>query len=80
MNEKRQNLYSFTSQRDLAAFFSGTLPKKVIKETIKSLRKSFIKRTNVSRTVNHLQFLKKCEYALVKLSKQAISKSEQEET
>ena len=79
MHEKRESRYSFTSQGDLIAFFSDTLPKKVIKETIRSLRKKFVKRPDASWTVNRMQFLKKCEWELVRLSKKTVTESEKEE-
>ncbi len=79
MNEKRESRYSFTSQGDLTAFFSDTLPKKVIKETIRSLSKKFVKRPEVSWTVNRLQFLKKCEWELVRLSEKTIVESGEED-
>lgn len=69
MNNKRQNRYSFTSRKDLIAFFSDTLPKNVIKETIRNIKKTFTKRANDSWTSNKMQFLKKCEWELVRLYK-----------
>jgi len=79
MNEKRESRYSFTSQGDLIAFFSDALPEKVIKETIRSSRKNFVKRPGASWTVTRLQFLKKCEWELVRLSKKTIVESGEED-
>lgn len=78
MNEKRESRYSFTSQGDLLAFFSDTLSKKVIRKTISSLKRNFIQRPEVSWTVNRLQFLKKCEWELVRLSKKTIIEQEED--
>ncbi len=76
MDNKRQNQYAFTSQRDLIAFFADTLQKKTIKETIRNTKKKFKIRSDVSRELNRLQLLKKCEWELVRLSKELLAELE----
>jgi hypothetical protein len=69
MFDRRQNNYVFTSINDIIYYFSDTISRKTIKETIRTTKNKFIKRSNVSRIQNKLQFLKKCEIELVKISK-----------
>ena len=69
MFDRRKSNYVFTSLNDIRYYFSDTISGKTIKETIRETRKKFIKRSNVSRIQNKLQFLKKCEIELVKISK-----------
>ncbi len=76
MNDKRKNRYSFSSQNDLIAFLSDTLSKTAIKKNIKTLKKTLVKSPDVSWTINRLQFLKKCEWELVRLSKKMVTESE----
>ncbi len=72
MNEKRNDRYTFQSQRDLMTFFSGALPKSVIKDTIREVKKNYVKRLDISKTLDRLQFLKKCEWELVRLSRKTL--------
>lgn len=69
MFDRRQSNYVFTSLTDLIYYFSDTISRKDIKETIRRIKKKFIKRSNISHIQNKLQFLKKCEIELVKISK-----------
>lgn len=71
LTDRRQNRYSFSSQKDLVTFFSTVLPKKVILETINTMKKKFKTRgeRETSKIDNKMQFLKKCEWELVRLTK-----------
>ncbi len=69
MDEKRQLHYSFSSKKDLIAFFSPILPKKTILEVMHDIQKKFTRRENTSSAEHKIQFLKKCEWELVRLSK-----------
>ena len=72
MNNNRNQRYTFTTQRDLITFFSGALPKSVIRDTIREMKKKYVKRLNMSKATDKLQFLKKCEWELVKLSRKTL--------
>lgn len=67
--ENRTDLYSFTSQNDIVNFFSDTFTKKHIRKIIKSQKKDFIPRPDTPKEINKMQFLKKCEWELVRLAK-----------
>lgn len=75
--DRRQNRYSFTTQKDIITFFSTILPKPVIKETIRTMKKKFKPRGDVSKKDIKLQFLKKCEWELVRISKLLLLNSEE---
>jgi hypothetical protein len=69
MFDRRKCNYVFTSLNDIIYYFSDTISRKTIRETIQTTKNKFIKRSNVSRIENKLQFLKKCEIELVKISR-----------
>lgn len=68
--ENRTELYSFTSQKDIVNFFSDTFPKKHIRKIIKTQKEGFVPRPDTSKEVNKMQFLKKCEWELVRLARE----------
>lgn len=72
-DNRRQNRYVITSQSDLVAFFSDTLPKTLIKETIRQMKIKFVKRPECTGHTNKIQFLKKCEWELVRMAKAQIA-------
>ena len=76
LTDRRQNGYSFSSQKDLVTFFSTVLPKKVILETIKTLKQNFQPREDTSKADNKMQFLKKCEWELVRLTRKSFVRPE----
>ena len=68
ISERRTDAYTFTSEKDLIAFFSGSLPVRLVKDTIKAVKAEFIERKLGTGREHRLQFLKKCEVELVKLA------------
>lgn len=64
--DKRKDVYLFQSKKDLISFFSNWIPKDIILETMRIMREKFIKRKGCSRKETKLQYLKKCEFALVR--------------
>ena len=76
LTDRRQDGYSFTSQKDLVTFFSTFPPKKVILETIKTLKQKFQPREDTSKADNKMQFLKKCEWELVRLTRKSYVRPE----
>lgn len=77
IDDRRQNRYSFTTQKDIITFFSTILPKPIIKETIRTMKKKIKSREDVSKKEIKLQFLKKCEWELVRITKQLLLNSEE---
>ena len=67
--ERRRDSYAFESEKDLLAFFSNSLSKQVIKETIKRVKKVFILRDDNTHGEKKLQMIKKCEAELVRLTR-----------
>lgn len=53
-------------------FFADTFPRKYIKDIIKLQKSNFVFRPDTSKAVNKMQFLKKCEWELVRLAKEKI--------
>ena len=74
--DRRHNRYSFSSRKDMIAFFKTVLPKKDIQKIIRDMKKKFRPRVEDSRKEIKLQFLKKCEWELVRISKKRIINSE----
>lgn len=70
--ENRTDLYSFTSQKDIVKFFSDTFTKKYIRKIIKTQKEGFIPRPDTSKEINRMQFLKKCEWELIRLAKEKV--------
>ncbi|MBD3392084.1 MAG: hypothetical protein GF418_08410 [Chitinivibrionales bacterium] len=68
-SERRHDSYAFTSERDLVNFFSASLPKKTVRKTIASVKADFVQRKLGTSREHKLQFLKKCEVELVRLSR-----------
>lgn len=66
MHERRTGSYSFSSEKDLIAFFTQLLPKEKILNIINTCKKAFVSRGETRKTELDLQFLKKCECELVR--------------
>ena len=73
MNNNRQETYSFRTQKDLIAYFSDIIPPKQIKNIIKKMKGTFIKRPEALGKIEKMQFLKKCEWELVRHVKKITS-------
>lgn len=64
--ERRTDRYTFTSRKALDRYFSAWLDKDEIEAIVESARTGFIVREGCGEELTRLQFLKKCEYALVR--------------
>jgi hypothetical protein len=69
INERRSQHYTFEKQKRLVNFFSGWMDKKKIRNIIQNAQNSFVIRDGASDEDTRLQFLKKCEYSLLKQMK-----------
>lgn len=67
LDERRTDRYTFTSLKGLMKYFRAWMEKDEIQEVIDGAKKGFQARSGVSREVTELQFIKKCEYILVRL-------------
>jgi hypothetical protein len=66
MQERRNPMYTFTSERDLVRFFSQTLGRREVLAILEQVKADFVGRKGVPEEEQHLQMLKKCEVALVR--------------
>jgi hypothetical protein len=77
--ERREYNYTFLSEKDLTAFFSSSLPRKVIKRAMNAVKQDFIRRKLSTSHEHKLQFLKKCEGELVRLARNELEVEKVEE-
>jgi hypothetical protein len=70
--DRRIDNYTFTTERDLVAFFRQSLPDRLIRRTIKSIKDDFVRRSLSTQREGKLQYLKKCEIELVRLSREQL--------
>ena len=69
MNERRNPMYVFTSKKALIRYFSLLITEDRIGYTMHALQRVFVRRKQCSDYENKLQFLKKCEYELFRITK-----------
>lgn len=67
LDERRTNRYTFTSVKALSRYFSAWLAKEEIEAMVDEAKIGFKNRHGCSDDETRLQFLKKCEYSLVRL-------------
>ena len=67
LDERRTDRYTFTTLKALVKYFMAWLPKELIKEKVELAKQGFVPRAGISEEETRLQFLKKCEYMLVRL-------------
>jgi hypothetical protein len=72
MLERRSTSYTFSTEKTLVAFFSKTMPRGLVKTTIRRLKSSFVAREGESPDAAQLQFLKKCEYELIRIAGEGV--------
>jgi hypothetical protein len=66
VEERRTDRYTFTSRKALDRYFSAWVDEDEIEEVVEAARIGFIVRKGCDEALTRLQFLKKCEYALVR--------------
>ena len=67
LDERRTDRYTFTSLKALNRYFSAWLPEEEIEDLVNEAKGGFKTRNGCSDEETRLQFLKKCEYNLVRL-------------
>jgi hypothetical protein len=67
VEERRTDRYTFTSRKALNRYFSAWMEEEEIEEVVEAAKIGFIVRKGCDEELTRLQFLKKCEYALVRL-------------
>lgn len=67
LDERRTDRYTFTSLKALRNYFGTWLADEEIEELVENAKIGFVTRAGCSEEETHLQFLKKCEYKLVRL-------------
>lgn len=67
LDERRTSRYTFTSLKALRGYFSAWLPEEEIEELVENAKIGFTRRAGCSEEETRLQFLKKCEYQMVRL-------------
>lgn len=67
LDERRTDNYTFTSMKVLQAYFATWLPEEKIEEMVESAKTGFVIRQDSDEHATRLQFLKKCEYSMVRL-------------
>jgi hypothetical protein len=67
LDERRTHRYTFTSMKALRGYFSTWLPEERIEELVENAKIGFVPRSGNSEEETRLQFLKKCEYQMVRL-------------
>jgi hypothetical protein len=67
LDERRTNRYTFTSMKALQGYFSTWLAEEDIREVIESAKIGFMVRRGATPEETRLQFLKKCEYCMVRM-------------
>jgi hypothetical protein len=71
-NERRTSSYTFSTEKALVAFFSRTMPRPLIKSTMRRLKSTFVGREGDTPEAAQLQFLKKCEYELIRIAGEGV--------
>jgi hypothetical protein len=66
VEERRTDRYTFTSRKALDRYFSAWVDEEDIEEVVEAARIGFVVRQGCDEELTRLQFLKKCEYALVR--------------
>jgi hypothetical protein len=66
LDERRTDTYTFTSIKGIYQYFSSWLDKEEIKDIIEDAKSGFTHRSGASKEIDELQFIKKCEYLLVR--------------
>lgn len=67
LDERRTNRYTFTSMKALQGYFSTWLAEEDIRQVVEDAKVGFIVRRGASQEETRLQFLKKCEYCMVRM-------------
>jgi hypothetical protein len=67
LDERRTNRYTFTSMKALRGYFRSWLADEEIEDLVENAKIGFTHRAGCSEEETRLQFLKKCEYQLVRL-------------
>lgn len=67
LDERRTSRYTFTSLKALRSYFGAWLAEEEIEELVEKAKIGFTHRAGCSDEETHLQFLKKCEYQMVRL-------------
>jgi hypothetical protein len=67
LDERRTNRYTFTSMKALQGYFSTWLAEEDIRQVVEDARIGFVVRRGASQEETRLQFLKKCEYSMVRM-------------
>ena len=67
LDERRTNRYTFTSLKALRGYFGAWLAEDEIEDLVENAKIGFTHRAGCSEEETRLQFLKKCEYKLVRL-------------
>ena len=67
LDERRTSRYTFTSMKSLKGYFEAWLGEEEIEELVENAKIGFTRRAGCSDEETRLQFLKKCEYQLVRL-------------
>jgi hypothetical protein len=75
--ERRNDTYTFTSERGLIDFFSATMPKAEIKKVLDAFKNDFCHRTSNNKTEDRLQLLKKCEAELMRINRRKMGIGEE---
>ena len=67
LDDRRSDNYTFTSIKGLSRYFSSWLDDEEIESVIEVAKVGFLLRAGTSNQETKLQFIKKCEYALVRI-------------
>jgi hypothetical protein len=67
LDERRTSRYTFTTLKALKGYFRAWLAEEEIEELVENAKIGFTQRAGCSDEETRLQFLKKCEYKLVRL-------------
>ena len=71
LDERRTDRYTFTSLKGMLKYFSAYLEKQEIEEVVEASKVGFVERKDATAEDTKLQFIKKCEYTLVRMLKTA---------
>jgi hypothetical protein len=67
LDERRTSRYTFTSLKALRGYFNAWLAEEEIEDLVEKAKLGFTPRAGCSEDETRLQFLKKCEYQMVRL-------------
>ncbi len=67
LDDRRSDNYTFTSIKGLSRYFSSWLDDEEIETVVEGAKVGFLVRLGTSSQETKLQFIKKCEYALVRI-------------